>query len=396
MAFFDPTRASYRANPYPALAALRREDPVHWSAQLHAWVPTRYGECATVLHDTRRFTSDPVGMAGARAAAILAHRAAVPLGEVPNLGTTTGAIHRHLRAVVNPVFTAAAVRLRSAAIAVEVGRLIEEIPEGIPFDFMEMVAGPLPRRAMVAVIGCPPADSEGLQRALLAIEMTRSNPNPSAALVAAARDGESTADGILRPHLEGSLAPSTVLGALMPLGPASRTVAEVTSLLAQIATVGAEPTTAGLGNAVLALARHPEACAALRREPSLIHNAVHELLRFDSPTHIIPRFASVECELAGKHIHPGDTILVVAGAGNRDPEAFANPDALDCRRDARRELAFGQGEHICLGAPLALALLEAAVTALFKRFSHIDLASEPEYGPAIQLRRPNRLMLRCS
>jgi cytochrome P450 len=59
MAFFDPSRASYRANPYPALATLRKADPVHWSGDLHAWVPTRYSECATVLHDSERFTSDP-------------------------------------------------------------------------------------------------------------------------------------------------------------------------------------------------------------------------------------------------------------------------------------------------------------------------------------------------
>src|SRR5262245_50160158 len=110
MAFFDPTRAAYRANPYPSLARLRRQDPVHWDASINAWILTGYDDCALVLRDRERFTTDPRAGRGPRAAAIAAHRSAVPLGETPTLGTTNGPLHARLRAIVNPLFTPEAAR----------------------------------------------------------------------------------------------------------------------------------------------------------------------------------------------------------------------------------------------------------------------------------------------
>jgi cytochrome P450 len=395
MAFFDPSRASYRANPYPALAALRRADPVHWSGDLHAWIPTRYAECATVLHDGARFTSNPGHTAGVRAEAVAAHRAAVPLGTIPNLGTTSGAGHRDIRRRVNPVFAPVAIRAAAAGIAVQVTRLLDTLPTGDTFDFMAAFASPLPRRSMVAIIGVPEGDGDGLERAFAAIETTRSAFRPGPLLIAAAQAAAEDAAGYLEPYRNGALSVATVLGALMPAGGVAGP-AEVASIAAQIATVGAEPTTGALGNAMAALAANPRACALLRGEPRRLHLAVHELLRYDSSTHIVPRFAAIDSELGGKHIRRGDTVLAVVGAANRDPAAFTSPDKLDCDRDARRQLGFGQGEHICLGAPLALAILEAALTALLARFSCIELAAQPEYGPAVQLRIPAKLLLRCT
>jgi cytochrome P450 len=342
-----------------------------------------------------RFTSDPAHTAGVRADAITAHRAAVPLGMVPNLGTTSGQGHRDIRRQVNPVFAPVAIRAAAAGIATQVSRLLETIPTGPDFDFMDTFARPLPRRSMVAMIGVPECDGTGLERALAAIETTRSTFRPGPLLVAAAKSAAEDAAGYLEPYRNGALSGATVLGALMPRG-GTAGVSEVASIAAQIATVGAEPTTGALGNAMAALAANPTACAILRAEPRRIHLAVHELLRYDSSTHIVPRFAATDSELGGKHIRRGDTVLAVIGAANRDPAVFASPDELDCSRDARRQLGFGQGEHICLGAPLALAIVEAALTAMLARFSSIELAAPPEYGPAVQLRSPTRLLLRCS
>ena len=126
-----------------------------------------------------------------------------------------------------------------------------------------------------------------------------------------------------------------------------------------------------------------------------MHVAVHELLRYDSPSHIVPRFAAIDTELGGKRVRRGDAVLAMVGAANRDPAVFSNPDKLDIERDARRQLGFGQGEHICLGAPLALMILEIALNGLLARFERFELAEPPEYGPSVQLRVPDRLVLRC-
>ncbi len=167
------------------------------------------------------------------------------------------------------------------------------------------------------------------------------------------------------------------------------------SAAAHIATVGSDPTSGAIGNALAAVAGRPDLADGLRSEPGRIRRAVHELLRYDSPTHIVPRFAAVDTELGGRRVRRGDAVLAVAGAANRDPAEFPSPDEIDLDRDARRQLGFGQGEHICLGAPLALAILESALLGMLGRFARIELMEAPAYGQNVELRIPDRLVLPC-
>ena len=394
MAFFDPTRPAYLANPYPALARLRKEEPVHWSAGLRAWVCTRYEECSLALHDGSRFTTDPTLTESPRAEAILAHRKSVPLGKVATLGTTSGEAHRRLRQVVNPVFAPAAVKSLETGIAADVEALLDAAPAGQPVEFMAAFANVLPRRVMLRVMGFPPDHAEELQHAFAAIEVTRSNP--SAGSPADAMHAQEALAGQLESLLSAGAAEATVLGALGHArgSDANLSPDEVLSVAAHIATVGADPTSGALGNALLALATHPDAAEDLRADPSLTRSAVHEFLRFDSPTHIAPRFAVVETELGGRRVRRGDAVLAVVGAANRDPAVFEKPDRLDIHRDARKQLSFGQGEHICLGMGLALSMLETGLNAILRRWPTMEVASEPVYSGSIELRVPDSLILR--
>ena len=397
MAFFDPTRPAYLANPYPALTRLRCEDPVHWSAGLNAWVATRFAECAEVLRDGRRFTVDPARTAGPRAAAIAAHRAMAPLGNVPNLGTSSGAAHRDLRRRVNPIFTPAAVRAAAPMIHELATCLVEAIPPGEPFDFMAALANPLPRQVMARAMGLPAADADSLQRDLVTIEVTRANARAGPAMVARAEAARASVAATFAPHAGRGLPGTTVFGALTAASEHGDTLDAdpLISVAAHIATVGADPTSGALANAVAALAANPAVIDALRRSPNRMAAAVHEFLRYDSPTHIVARFAAEETRLGARRIRRGDAVLAVVGAANRDPAMFPEPDTLDITRDARRELSFGQGEHICLGAPLALAIVAITLELLMARFARIELAAEPAYGGSVELRVPDRLMLRC-
>ncbi|MEX1103964.1 MAG: cytochrome P450 [Dehalococcoidia bacterium] len=397
MAFFDPTRAAYRADPYPSLARLRTEDPVHWSTRINAWVPTRYAECAEVLHDSQRFTTDPARTAGPRAEAITFHRASVPLGNAPTLGTTSGAAHRELRNIVNPVFAPAAVRRARPMIDTFARSLVDAIPAGEPFDLMEAFANPLPKQVMLAVMGFPQEEADGVQRLFATIEAVRANPRAGPAEIAEARTSQAAATASLERYLDGGLPADTVLSALLTAGTnAGLGLEEITSLAVHIGAVGTGPTSGGIANAAIALATHPATMDELRRSPERMPMAIHELLRYDSPTHIAPRFAAMDTTLGGRRVHRGDAVLAMAGAANRDPIAFPQPDEIDLSRDARRQLGFGQGEHICLGAPLALAIVQAALGALLARFECIELLGAPEYAPNIELRIPDRVPLRVS
>jgi cytochrome P450 len=388
VAFFDPTRPAYRADPYPSLARLRRDEPVHWSTNLRAWVLTRYDDCAAALHDSARFTTDPARTTGARAEAIVAHRAAAPLGDVPHLGTTSGEPHRALRHIVNPVFSTEASRASQPEIDAHIAGLLDGIERGVPVEFVRAVANPLPRKVLARFLGFPNDDTDRWQRLFATIEVARSN---AAAPVSVSTLAEN-ARGELASLMEtATFAPGSVLGALTASGEMSPDAR--ISVAAHIATVGADPTTGGIANSVAALAAHPGAFSALREDPGLIGAAVHELLRFDSPTHIAPRFAAADTELGGRRIRRGDSVLAVVGAANRDPAAFEDPDTLDLARDARRQLAFGQGEHICLGMPLALLILERLIRALVERFESLEFLGPPEFGPTVELRIPDKLAL---
>lgn len=394
MAFFDPTRTGYLANPYPALAALRREEPVHWSANLRAWVLTRYDDCAQALHDGTRFTSDPARTTGPRADAILAHRRSMPLGETSSLGTTSGEEHRRIRQVVNPVFSPAAVREFFPVIEAEVQALMPAMPAGEPCEFMAAFANDLPRRVMNHVMGFTHDQAEQLQTLLATIEVTRSNPRGGSKELSAAATSRARAS--LEALASEGLPPNTVLGALAHAYESSLTGDEALSVAAHIATVGADPTSGALGNAIAALAANPAALQTLRMNPSVLRGALHELLRYDSPTHIAPRFATAETEMGGRRIRRGDAVLAVVGAANRDPAAFDNPDDLDVTRDARRQFALGQGEHVCLGMHVALAIMEAALGAIIAGFRSIELLRPPVYGGSIELRIPDQVVVRFS
>ncbi|MFN2420405.1 MAG: cytochrome P450 [Gemmatimonadota bacterium] len=134
-----------------------------------------------------------------------------------------------------------------------------------------------------------------------------------------------------------------------------------------------------IGNGTLALLRHPDQLDMLRRNPALIESAVEELLPFDGPVELSSRFfAATDIELSGTLIPRGAQVHVIIASANRDENKFPNPDTLDITRDARAHLAFTQGIHYCLGAPLARMEGRIALLTLLQRMPQLELAVAPE------------------
>jgi pimeloyl-[acyl-carrier protein] synthase len=109
----------------------------------------------------------------------------------------------------------------------------------------------------------------------------------------------------------------------------------------------------------LVLLQQPDQLARLRQTPQLAESAINEVLRYESPVQVTIRSVLAEVEFAGKRLRQGDHVAFLLGAANRDPAVFPDPDRLDITRCTANHLAFGQGTHYCLGAPLAR--LEAAI-----------------------------------
>jgi cytochrome P450 len=148
---------------------------------------------------------------------------------------------------------------------------------------------------------------------------------------------------------------------------------ELLGFCALLLVAGNETTTNLIGNAMLTFAEQPEVWQRLRRQPELIPQAIEEVLRFRSPVQAMFRVARNKVEVAQKVIPAGAPVVAWIGSANHDEAQFSNPDCFDLDRPAGRHLAFGQGIHFCLGAPLARLEARLALGAMLERFESIRL-----------------------
>ena len=151
---------------------------------------------------------------------------------------------------------------------------------------------------------------------------------------------------------------------------------DLLALTGLLLVAGHETTANLIGNAVLALLAHPGERKRLQDDPGLIGSAVDEFLRYDGPIQLTDRAVREDCEIGGRRIRRGQLIAVVLAAANRDPERFPDPDRLDVARADNHHLAFGQGNHFCLGSQLAKLEAEIAIETLLRRFP--DLSGSPQ------------------
>jgi cytochrome P450 len=154
---------------------------------------------------------------------------------------------------------------------------------------------------------------------------------------------------------------------------------EVMASCALLLISGHETTTSQIGNATLALLRHPGELARLRAEPGLAASAVEELVRYDGALAGLARTAREDVPLSGGVVPAGTNVMALVLSANRDPAVFADPDRLDISRGDMRHLGFGGGVHACVGAALARLETRIAMTALLARYPRIELAvSDPD------------------
>jgi len=164
---------------------------------------------------------------------------------------------------------------------------------------------------------------------------------------------------------------------------------ELVSTIVLLLIAGHETTVNLLGNGMLALLQNPEQLDKLRQDPAQIKAAIEEILRFVNPVQVVNRYAAEDLEISGQKIPKGTHLQMVLAAANHDPAYAANPEQLEVTRKDAQHVAFGQGIHYCLGAPLARLEGEVAFTIILKRLPNIRLAVASEklqWRPAVELR----------
>jgi cytochrome P450 len=167
-------------------------------------------------------------------------------------------------------------------------------------------------------------------------------------------------------------------------------------LFVQIAIAGNETTRSTLAGGMLELMQRPAEYARLDADRSLIESAVEEFLRWLTPVHYFRRTATRDTELRGVRIRAGDRVVMMYASANRDAEVFRDPQRFDVARDPNPHVAFGFGEHFCLGA--ALGRLEARVflEEFFARFAKIELTGAPARMRSNELNAWKRIPVRLT
>jgi cytochrome P450 len=136
---------------------------------------------------------------------------------------------------------------------------------------------------------------------------------------------------------------------------------------------GNETTTNLIGNGMLALGRNPEQMQKLACSTALMPHAIEEMLRYDCPVQSTARYPKIDVVIDGVELKANTVTFVMVAAANRDPEQFLDPDTFDMTREPNEHLAFGEGIHYCLGAPLARMEGAAAISAALARFPGLRL-----------------------
>jgi len=172
---------------------------------------------------------------------------------------------------------------------------------------------------------------------------------------------------------------------------------ELLGMLNLILVAGHESSANGIASTLFALLRESEAHERARSaDDAWWANAVEETLRWQSPIQTVARAARTGLELAGRRVPAGSALTLLLGAANRDPRVFRAPDRFDpARQNAKQHLAFGFGDHFCLGAALARAEMAIAARTVFERFPRARLAEpRPPWRRTVLLRGLERLPLR--
>jgi cytochrome P450 len=370
-------------NPYPAYQRLRSLAPIAWVDSFQGWILTRHADVSAVLRDTR-FSSQRYGEAADQAE----KRGERDVAEMYRMRTNAmlscdGPRHARLRGLVSKAFTPRAVAAMRPTIAALVDRLIDEAQARGSLELIGDLAAPLPVAVIASMLGIPTEDHGRFKQwsdAVAAIANLPENLTDDIVRHAATAFGELT--NYFR-GLIGRMRSGHGQGLLAAMAAAEEqgdrlTEPELYSNAVLLLNAGHETTTNLIGNGTLALLRHPDQWEKLRSVPGLVEGAVEELLRYDSPVQFTSRTALEDVTLGEHLIKAGQKVLVLLGAANRDPAMFPDPDRLDiARAEAPHHVAFGQGPHYCLGAPLARLEGQVVFETLPRRFPALRLEGEP-------------------
>jgi cytochrome P450 len=393
--------------PYPIFARLRHERPVVFNDALGAWVVTRYDDVLAVLHDTARFSSRmPTGpqVVGSVLAESMATLAAEPemaevfeavmgrRGQAAVLLNADPPDHRRQRVLVNGAFRPFQLRALEPKVYDVATRLVDEFADAslegedgrIAVEFVSRFAVGLPMEIIAHALGVAGDDLARFKRWSDDLVMPVGNHAPTVEqtrryLVSSKEFAEYFSAKLAerRANPTGDIISDV---ATAELDGEQLSEAEMLGMLQQFLVAGNETTTNLLTNIAHRLAIDTELQARIRADRTLVDGLVEEALRFEAPVGGLFRQAKEDVDVGGVRVPAGDHVWLLYASANRDADRFDEPDTFDpCRANVRDHLAFGHGEHFCIGAGLARAEARVGTNVILDRMADIALGDGNDF-----------------
>jgi cytochrome P450 len=381
---------SHKHNPYPLYARLREQGPlsqVSWGGG-EMWLITTYDDAIAVLKDPR-FTLERAkietveGESRATGESISRY---VPLASQRHLLNTDPPDHTRLRTLVSKAFMPRMIEQLRPRIQQITDELLDAVQAQGQMDLITDFAFPLPMTVISEMLGIPEEQRKPFRawtQAIIQGQSAASSPVQKEDQMVAGKAAEDAFIGYIKTLLsEKSRHPDDSLSSRLVCAEEQGDTLDENELIAMIfllITAGHETTVNLIGNGMLALLEHREQMQILRADPTLLPQAVEELLRYTAPVSLsAPRWACEDISLHGHFIRKGEMVRCALLAANTDPQQFADPELLDVLRQEQKHLSFGKGVHYCLGAPLARMEGQIAFGTLLRRFPNLCLAHDPE------------------
>lgn len=381
------------ADPYPFYDALRRLDPVHALAPGSVLL-TRYEDVLAVYRSPHASSDKQREFAprmGAGTPIYEHHTTSLVFSDPP--------LHTRVRRILMGALNQRAIARMETGVLALVDGLLDRLEDAAAPDLIEDYAAQIPVEVIGNLLDVPRGQRGPLREWSLAI-LSALEPAPGAAVLARANAAVGEFTGALRelvayrrrhpgdPEVD-------VLTRLLQ-GDAGGTLSEAELLhnCIFLLNAGHETTTNLIGNGLHALLTHRDQLDRLVAEPALIHGAVEELLRFESPLQLNNRLATAPLEISDRQLPVGSFVTLAIGAANRDPAAFADPQRLDLARKPNNHLAFGQSAHACSGMNVARLEARLAIGRLLARFPRLECAGLAQRDPRVRFRGLRRLPVR--
>ncbi len=394
---FNPFSPESQANPYPQYQALREAAPVYHSDLLDLWVLSRYDDVSFVLKDDR-FSADRRKSTNQLVAQARKMQEEGPFAQANTMLSADPPEHTRLRGLVSKAFTPRRIKEMRPRIQEIVDGILDELGGETEFDLIERLAYPLPVIVIAQMLGIPPEDRADFKRWSDDLVATLGGPSTTPdQLERAQKSAVDMAEYFQSVIADRRKEPRDDLLSALIAAEERGDVLNEQELLATcmlLLAAGNETTTNLIGNGMLALLKNEDQLDKLLGDLSLMDSAVEEMLRYDGPVQATARVADADLEIDGHEIKQGQMLFVLLAAANRDPAAFPDPDRFDITRDDNKHVAFGNGLHFCLGAPLARMEAQIAFRALFERRGKPKLAGDGvEWGGNFILRGPKHLQI---